>query len=152
MLKYKKVLYEWEWMTCVYCTVQSMLQLMTRLCCKICAWVSPHTHVHSRNWTPNTLRVISRHQGIKIRESVKVTGVASSSAACPQIDGPMDTVKEALDTFHYLLAQSWVDHYPTSKTCPYVDLSLHNAALETCQSLLEMTIHNIQQDYSNMSD
>ena len=85
-------------------------------------------------------------------ESFKVTSVASTSVAHSEIDGPMDTVKEALDTCNYLMSQSWVDHYPVSKTRPYINLGLHNIALETCCSLLEMTIHNIQQEFSDTTD
>ena len=85
-------------------------------------------------------------------ESVKVTSVAGSSVAHPDIDCPIDTVKEALDSCHYLLSQSWVDHYPASKTCPYINLGLHDAALETCHSMLEMTIQNIQQEFSDTTD
>ena len=68
----------------------------------------------------------------KMPENVKVTSVASSSVAPPEIDGLMDTVKLALDTYNYLMSQSWEDHYPASKMHPYIDLGLHDAALETC--------------------
>ena len=78
-----------------------------------------------------------------------IVSVASSSAVKPQLISPIDTIKEALDTCHYLLAQSWVAYYPASKMRPYVDLGLHAAALQTCKSLLEMNIHNVLQDYQD---
>ena len=103
----------------------------------MCLSGPPHscTPNHSNNRTPNTPRAVSRHFTNKMPESVKVTSVAGSSIARPDFDGPMDTLKEALDSCHYLLSESWVDHYSASKTGPYIDLGLkmlHGSPVTLC--------------------
>ena len=105
----------------------------------------------SDQWTFIKLVAASRDPtSYKIPDGLKVVSVASSRASRQRIDGQMDTVKKALDTCHYLLAQSLVDHYPALKRRLYIDLDLHDAVLETCNFMLEMTIHNIQQDYETL--
>ena len=72
--------------------------------------------LYARRFTKNRRTMLTHTEG-----QVSVLSVANSSAYKPIIYGPMDKVQEALSTCNYLLTQSWVDHHPTSKTCPYVE-------------------------------
>ena len=83
---------------------------------------------------------------------VSITSQAKSSFSIPIIYRAMDTVQEALCTCHSFLSQLWVDHYSHSKSRPYVDLGLYDAAMEVCFGMLELTLEHIIHQYKYQSD
>ena len=90
--------------------------------------------------------------GYLIFFTLRITLQANSSSKMPIIMGNMDMLPEALGTCNYLLSQLWVDHFPHSKTRPYVDLCLYATALKTCKGMLEMMFELIIQRYAYASD
>ena len=89
---------------------------------------------------------------MKYSNDVSITTQANSSTRMPILHILIDLVEKVSSTCHYLLSQNGVDHYPHSKSRPYVNLGFMDVALKACKGMLSLTLEHTIIKYQDQSD